>query len=193
MSIIFTERQAIRIRLEEIRESESKIREERQSLLQRLRELDNQERQSIDTESIMFQLMETVNALSRLIPHVPINVVLEDIKRDIKSSGIIQIQKDVVKPSDNNIVDHETVVIQKAIDSKLPSRRGKQQDIKKLVPMVISIFKNKGTPMKSKEIENKLFELHEIKYNNFTNFMIQLQKHDSRIEKVKYGIYQYKA
>lgn len=207
MSMIFTERQAIKGRLEEISQNRMREADERQMLMQRLRELDNQEKQAIDCESVLGSLMETVNTLARLIPSIPLNVVLEDIKRDFDRSGIIEHKKEEIKPLDNNIIDHDSVLRQKANDSTithkvtLPTRdgivyrrgKGNQYDIKQTCSLLVTIFKEKGIPMKSIEIERTFKDKYNMNWNNFTNAMIQMMKHDKKIQRVpqSFGFYQY--
>jgi hypothetical protein len=68
------------------------------------------------------------------------------------------------------------------------------KDAEEVLPLVVNIMKSHGGPMRLTDINNKLIELHNMKFTSSgcTSFINKLIKLDYNIEKVGYGLYEYR-
>src|SRR5690606_20688549 len=119
----------------------------------RLRELDDKEREVIDSEFVMTNLIEIIGQLSSLKSNNQDAIsYLKDNKPEI-------FEKEVSVALHNK----ETVMEQKDKDSLLPKK--KNYDLKKIAKIVLQFLKEFGMPVKSREIFNYLEQQYNYKWN----------------------------
>lgn len=190
---VFTERQAIKQRLEEIRQERRELLQEYHRLLDRLRELDNQEKEAIDVHSVVGSLESAVLTLKELIPHIPAEAVIRQVAAMVEEKKIQIITEEKQEPQvapehvikEQQRKDEERIVTYK--------RKGRLKgDV--LREVVVDILKEHGAPMKLEHIRKKAEEKlnREITSKAFSLAMSNMMLKDSRIQKPHRGYYQYK-
>lgn len=191
MVIMFTERIFLKQRVEEIREEKNKLNEEYMMIKQRLKELDEIEREAIDAESVIFKLTEAVKSLSKLIPPVPIDVIINHLQKEniISDEKII---KDNIEEKENIIIDNKKIEEQKDKDIKKSKfKRKSTKDIKDVSFITAKYLKDKGRPTKSSDIEKYLKEEYNMEWNNFTTAIKNMMVYEPKIKRAYRGFYQY--
>jgi len=166
---MFTERQAIQRRMEQIREERRALQEEYTTLLNRLRQLDEQEKEAIDIHALAERIHATAQIFSKILPPVnelPLNELFEQHEETTTTTTIIQ----------------ET------------TRKQKYNDLYQVTQRIVQILKERGVPMKVREIEQELAERFGIKWSNgsFYSVISKVIERDQRINRAHHGYYQYK-
>lgn len=162
---MFTERQAIQLRMEQIREERRALQEEYMTLLNRLRQLDEQEKQGIDLIALTDRLLGTAKLLSQVLPPI-----------------------DQLEPFfEQHEEETTTTIIQE-------TKRRKYKDLDQVAQRVAQILKERGTPMKAQEIEQELADRFGIKWSqgSFYSVLARVMERDSRIDRAHHGYYQFK-
>jgi hypothetical protein len=100
---MFTERTALRERLIEIREERRLLGDEHWTVIKRLRELDNMERESIDSEHVMNSLIQVIGDMRNVLPNIPIETYFKYLNQASATA-----YKDLIEPAP--IVEEVTIV-----------------------------------------------------------------------------------
>lgn len=193
---VFTERQAIQQRMAEIREERRELSNEYYTLMDRLRELDNVEKEAIDTESVVGNLTEAVKTLRSLIPFIPADALIKQVAEMVKENDItIEVDKEEQKPqvAPEHVIKHQQHVdAEKHITTKKTGRLSSSQ-VREIEQIIIDILKESGIPMKLLDIRNEVtkrigYEMHEGTFHaKVNNLMIK----NPRVTKPMRGYYQY--
>lgn len=192
---MFTERKAIKERMEQIKEEISELRKERDMLFMRLKELDNKSMEAYDISEVMENLSEITLNLSKLIPKIPLNTVIEEYKKEVLSKVSHEIRIEENTYEESNITE-KMVLEEKELDElSAPVRKRKSNDLNIVSSHVASILKEKGRPVRVGELEEELKEKYNIFWNStvaFNQALINIMKNDDRIERASRGFYQYR-
>lgn len=194
-----TERSAIKQRMQDIKEERRQLHNEYYELLDRLRELDSYEREAIDTEGIMGNLIHTVQILSQLTPTLPVEDLFERTVKKAVDSGMSIEVKEVQE--DHNIVPSHVVQEQmytdslRALENKPEKKKATTRtNSKKFTERIVEIMKIEGIPLRLSDIkqfyQNKYDE--EILDGTFFNRLTKAMEIDNKLQKVSRGFYQYK-
>lgn len=197
---VFTERAAIRERMTDIKEEKKRLNEEYYVLLDRLRTLDTQETEAIDTESVVGSLTDALRLLKELIPNIPTDVLITNLADKVKESGV-QIQAEL---EETPIVPEYIVAEQKYRDAqrqlheRTPGKKNNSKYLNKsdsgrLSDAIVALLKEKGIPTKLGELQDEIEqEFGPISGAAFHARMNTIMKNNSKVEKVMRGVYQYK-
>lgn len=189
---VFTERQAIKQRMEEIRQERRELLNEYYSLIDRLRELDNEEKEAIDSEAIVGSLTEAVKTIQQLIPHVPVSAVLEHVSQKIEQSKItITTEKPEKEVAPKPVITYQ----QRRDEQRVLTERKRSGRLRKeyVLGVVIEILKDKGTPVKLQTIEQELAQRVGKEYSKPYMFaMLDELIKNNKVEKPMRGFYQYR-
>lgn len=197
--MIFTERQAIKQRIEEIREERRALQNEYYELLDRLRYMDERELEAVDVESVMGNMTEAVISLQRLIPNIPADIMIRSLsemaeKNDWPVKPVPQAPKPQVAPahviSAQQANDARRVVT--TPQAKRPIPREKYQPLKEFEFDIVKMLRELGEPVKI----GMLYELYndtmpedlKIKYKAFVNRTNYLTENNANIVKPERGL-----
>lgn len=200
--VAFTERAAIKQRMADIQEERRELSREFYTLMDRLRELDSEEKESFDAESVIGNLAEAVLVLRELVPNIPTQALIERLADKVNESGTtIEVEKETA--DDNLIVPAHIVHEQQYRDSQrhilekpqqtLESKRYPKITVAQFNEKIIEMMKEKGRPMKVKEMRKQYEDEMgvEILPATFQNKIIKLMKDDPQVSKAGNGYYQY--
>jgi len=188
-------RERVKMLLDEKRELKQLYREESERIEKefydikiRLAQLDKENKDyikdTIDYENTLIKLTNVVDNLSKLIPQVPVENVIQKFneKFEDKKDNIIEEKFD--KTEINELKDKEKV--------KLTGNIGKNyKDIKIVADKIAFILKEAGQPLKSSKLEEILNKEYGWHWNNFTNTINRVLKYNNKIQKATRGYYQY--
>lgn len=181
---MFTERYSIEQRMREIREERRELQQEYYKLMDRLRELDDRDVQGYDVQTIMTNLGEAVSHLSQLVPVVPVEVAVEEFKKKVYRELYNEEQEK--SPSETNSVKQN---VQKAVQESILNTKStkKYADTRQVASWVRELLQEANEPMKTGDIEKKIYEEHGLKWANFSVVMKQVRDIDPRIQKSSKG------
>lgn len=211
---IFTEREAIKDRLASIRKEKEELRKVYQELndvetelFNRLRELDaiGQEHSGVvgvyDIQSLISDLTETVMYMKDLVPKVPVQVLIDEIKGQYENSGSLpkvlngdedKIEnkpkfREEVRESISREIRNAGVKLHKEVKM----REKKRFSAKEALPVVREYMERAGVPVPLKTIINILDTAGFEKAKNSTERIKSLMHLDDKIQPVSRGYYQY--
>jgi hypothetical protein len=180
---VFTERYAIEQRMREIREERRELQQEYYKLMDRLRELDDRDVHGYDVQTIMMKLGEAVSHLSQLVPSVPVEVAVEEFRKKINRESNYEEQEEQDEPTlETNLVKEN---VQKAVQESILNTKStkKHADIRQIASQVRGILQEANEPVKTGDIEKKIYEEYGLKWANFSVVMKQVRDIDPRIQK----------
>jgi hypothetical protein len=193
---VFTERQAIQQRMTEIREERRELGNEYYRLMDRLRELDTQEKEAVDIDGVVGSLTEAIKTLQSLVPHIPADALIKQVAQMVNEGGVgiieeTEEQKPQVAPA--HVISHQQQRDAEKHLTEKPRRVGKLKS-DDLNQMIIDVMKDKGVPMKLADIQTAVEEKvgYEINGGTFHNRMNNIMISNSKVEKPMRGYYQYK-
>lgn len=193
---VFTERQAIQQRMAEIREERRELGNEYYRLMDRLRDLDTQEKEAIDSEAVVGSLAEAVKTLRDLIPFIPADALIKQVAQLVKENEIeITVEEEEQKPqvAPAHVISHQQQMDAEKHLTEKPRRVGrvKSDDLNR---MIVDVLKDRGVPMKLEDIRQAVEEQVGYEFNGgtFHNRLNNLMISNSRVEKPMRGYYQYK-
>lgn len=191
---VFTERQAIKQRMSDIREERRELASEYYKLMDRLRELDSKEREAIDTESVVGSLTDAVNTLSSMVPHIPAQALIKSVAEKLAENQVtVTVEEEEVKEvaPEHVIADQQYRDSEKHLTEK-PQRIGKMKS-SELDNLIVSILKEAGVPMRLVDIRNKVQEEigYEINQGTFHNRVNRISENNPKVQKAMRGYYQY--
>lgn len=162
---IFTERTFLKDRAEAIKAERRALTDEYWKIQERLKELDGQELKSIDTESVMQNLITIVDRLmAQTAPAV---------------------KEPIIPPA-----TPEPEPVKQAVQNAVKSVKHTKRD--DVINVIVEFLKEQGTPVKGMVIERYLKNKYGWEWNNFTGTMNGFIRRDSRIHRVYRGFYGYK-
>lgn len=188
----FTEREFLEKRQEQIHEERRKLNEEYWAIANRLRELDGEERetlQSVDLDSTLSNLIKVVDKFSSLMPNVPAETIINGLLEKQAELGVDIL---VDENDSNNIEESQILELKDSEKKKDFTLNRKSKDLKIVRDKIISYIKERGIPVKSKEIEKYLKDEFGWTWKNFTVTMTNVMNIDSRVERASKGYYQVK-
>ena len=189
--MLFTERRAIEEMFNNLEAEKKEVKrqarleidsiEERQErLLSRLERLDNQEREAVDTESVLLKLVQTAEQLGELIPQVPAGDVIEraaaKIAANPEAAATIHIEK-----------EEESIVSKAAREQKLNSKPAPpaQIDRDQAIRIITNILKEQnGEKMKLSQLEKEFLNRTGKKYYNFSNRFSDWKKDIKNLKRI---------
>lgn len=205
---IYTEREMLKYLLECIQEEKKVLRgmyqdikQQETDLLNRVRELDNIGRSETkgvyDVQGLISDLSETLSRVSGLIPRIPIETVLEevrDIANGINSPAILDnvdgnntvLKSREYKLDKQNSLYREN---QKALANRKEEFKSKKFNAKTHGDLLISFMKDMGRPVSTAEIKGYLSE-RGFAEGNTSNRMTAMIKQHPKVSKVGHGYYQ---
>lgn len=219
MSVTFTEREALRQLIEYIKEERARLWEEYIKATRRLSELDkldnihpeNKQPITINLEPIGFTKEEPEHAQEgeqQELKDIQVTADLEIDDEDdwLKEYEGLTLEQTIEKFNRDNGIDLaddakkdtiSKVEIEIAKDYDEKSRPVKTntktsfyKDIKTITQDVVSILKEAGRPIRTREVIKQL-EDRGIVVNNPYSLLTETRKYDPRIQNVKFGYYQY--
>ena len=171
---MYTLRQAIHQRLNEISEERRQLSDERKQLIDMLHGLEDKAG-AVDTSSILYTMNQTVQALAELVPQVPASVVIQEIARkveanEMKVEGVAAIQSKV----------HEA-----AVESKLhsPLKKMKNYDSKEIGGLVVAYLREHSGLDTTSNIQKYLEDEHNIYYKDWAQAFYYIRKVEPRIKR----------
>ncbi|MCB5366918.1 Rok-like winged helix domain-containing protein [Collinsella aerofaciens] len=195
MNVTFSEREAIKKMMDYIESERTRLWDQYIKLSDRLRELDQIERhvnatmepkvenavavvkvkdpekeEEVNPEGTTVELAEFINNYNK-----------ENKNQTIENRVEYDRQKEILKDIDN-----------KKRSVKTPTRRGKYRDVKVITQYIKAILKEAGVPIKTSELIKRLKETG-IDVNSPYALIQQAQQYDPRIERAKFGYYQYRG
>ncbi len=187
----FTERQAIQQRMQQIREERRELATEYYDLLDRLRHLDEQDRDSVDVDAIVGTMADAVRTLKDLVPHIPYEAVMSHIAHMMGGYAIEEEANS--KPA---LVEPHEIHRQRTRDAQeqVTSRNPNRMDRTYLKEIVVNILKDSGMPIKLSALHEMVEQQLEHTYSSksLVAAMATWMLEDSRIEKPSRGYYQYR-
>jgi hypothetical protein len=159
----FTERNAIEDMIRANNNQIKDLRHENRDLLQRLREIDERDMNAETSLDIVEHLTEAVGKLSDVIPHIPVQAMIEHVveKQDVASQ---------VDPAMFNDKPEKTVIEEAANEQKLntPVKQPLFSN-EKAAGIIKEILMDFGdNDVKAKKIENEFYKRTGKKYANFS-------------------------
>lgn len=189
---VFTERVAIRQRIEEIKAERRQLNQEYHELLNRLQVLDAKDREAVDTEALIQSLIGAVGDLKQLIPHVPVETVLQHIAEnssDIQVNLSNQENERQVAPS-HVISQQQRQDVERVVTYSKTARTDRGY----LFNIILDVLKSYQQPVKLSvihlEVKEKLGRPYSEKALSQT--MRALLESNERVQKPARGYYQYK-
>lgn len=211
---VFTERTALRQRMEDIRQERKDLNEEYYTILDRLRELDNQERESIDTDTVISSLVSAVKTLQELTPSIPTDVLINTLAKKVEESGI-----EVTQQTEASLIPKQLVEEQQYRDSKkhlhekpvaykpepvkpevkpeppkMDVRTGKAKSAQsqKINELIVQVLKEKGVPITLGTLQEGIEkEVGPINRKTMVSKLRSMVEHDPKVTKPMRGFYQY--
>ena len=130
-------------------------------------------------------------------------IIVDKIGQEVDKKVTQQmVEEDITKTVEEIKSDTETSKVEKKPNKKADKPSYTEEGIRiittkdagEVLPLVINIMKANGGPMKLVDINNKLVELYNMKFTSSgcTSFMNKIIKLDYNIEKVGYGLYEYR-
>ena len=195
MNVTFSEREAIKKMMDYIESERTRLWDQYIKLSDRLRELDQIERhvnatmepkvestatvvkvkepkkeEEVNPEGTTVELAEFINNYNK-----------ENKNQTIENRVEYDRQKEILKDIDN-----------KKRPVKTPTRRGKYRDVRVVSQYIKAILKEAGVPIKTSELIKRLKEIG-IDVNSPYALISQAQQYEPKIERAKFGYYQYRG
>lgn len=195
MNVTFSEREAIKKMMDYIESERTRLWDQYIKLSDRLRELDQIERhvnatmepkvestatvvkvkepkkeEEVNPEGTTVELAEFINNYNK-----------ENKNQTIENRVEYDRQKEILKDIDN-----------KKRPVKTPTRRGKYRDVKVITQNIKAVLKEAGVPIKTSELIKRLREMG-IDMSSPYSLIQQARQYDPRIERAKFGYYQYRG
>lgn len=174
--VTFSEREALKHLIIYIQQERDRLLDEYTKAVNRLSELDRIDN-SIQhrEENIEMSLEEAIDKHNKENGYL--DVTDETTKNSIEYDGDREYYKDY--DNKNNRV------------TKIPSKSSKYQDVRRVSQDVVSILKEKGTPIKTKDLIVEMSN-RGIKTSSPYVLLNQIRRYQPRIERVDFGYYQYR-
>jgi hypothetical protein len=200
---MFTERTAIRERIQEIKQEKAELRnryyEEKSTLeteysmlLERLREMDESNSMQVDMESLVGSLIDSVNILSQIAPKPNVHQIVNA----IKSPEMEEMVHNIVEEIHEEVKEKHTIKTADIEESKereskkTVTKRRSYNDLASKAPQIVSIMKEFGRPVQIGELIPHLEEIGIKVGSNPSSLMTNIMNHDNRIERAMKGYYQ---
>lgn len=184
---MYTERQAIQDEMHDNRRQINLLRDRNQSLLSRLREIDERDMKdevSYDAlNTLTASLTEVIGKMGDIIPHIPVGAMIEHITKQVDTS-IVEVAASSEEVKKDTPVEKEKE--QERIHSK-PKKPG-NMSIEKAGSIIKAILQEKGM-LKSKILEDEFFARTGKRYSNFTTQLNKAMEKFPSIKKVGKGYY----
>jgi hypothetical protein len=179
--------------MEQIKEERRGLQDEYFQHMKRLSELDQQERQAYDVESILGSLVDHTNKLLHLIPPVDTNkafdVAVQQIKEQITETSSIGTVLPIDEPP---IIPKQEIVKLQEKELDIKGRKRNHNSILDVALNIITILKESDRPfLKPKQINEELYKRFNYRYANISAVMKRAIDLDDRIEKIAQGSYRY--
>ena len=202
---IYTEREMLKYLVECIQEEKrivrgmyQDIKQQEITLLDRMRELDNigrKETQGVyDVQGLISDLSNTLNKVSGLIPRIPIETILEDIRNRASNSGVTIVEgSSSILSNPEYQKDKQNLIFkenQKALSKRNLEVKKRKFNAKSNGKVLLEFIKNSGRPVSVSEIKEFL-DSEGYTEGNTSNRMTAMLKVYPRLEKVSHGFYQY--
>jgi hypothetical protein len=181
---MYTERNAIEDLIRENRNHMKDLREQNMELMKRLRDLDERDMKTNSFDiynELTDSLTEVVSKLSELIPHVPVQQLIEHIQQNVDTS--------IVEPAEKK---PEPTPVQKAAQNQIIHMNPPKTISKERTASIIkSILEEAKGEVKTKQLEEEFYNRTGKKYANFNEQLKQSMKIYPSIEKAGHGRYKY--
>lgn len=192
MDVTFSEREAIKKMMDYIESERTRLWDQYIKLADRIRELDQIESPVNDTieskiESVAvvkakdIKTKEEVNSEGATLELAEFINNYNKENQTTKNKVEYDRQKEILKDIDN-----------KKRPVKTPTRRGKYRDVKVVSQYIKAILKEAGVPIKTSELIKRLKEIG-IDVNSPYALISQAQQYEPKIERAKFGYYQYRG
>lgn len=200
--VTFTEREAIRKMLDYLQKEKERIYNQEMNLLDRLRELDNIEEPKAEIPSLhpLYQ-----PDYSNVIPCNLTGIELEPEKEwtpcewahaEESEAQNVETFKELEQFAEKSLIPKTEIEALKDKDQKnnpikIPTRNSNYRDVKVVAQYIKAILKENEVPMKTSDLIEKLKETG-INISSPYVLLAQATKYEPRIQKAKFGYYQYK-
>ena len=199
-NFVITERSAIKQRMKEIQEERRALSQEYWGMMERLRELDDIEREHpmlVDPTALIAQLLSTVSELKSLIPTPSIDQVLDYMKKQGVAQQIQEIHEETTTSTVTTtmISSKDLVLEQQKSESTRSVKRVHRDMLKDQSYVVVEVMEAFGRPVRLKDIMSQLKEkdIETVESRQATNWMRNLMELNPRIQKApSFGMYQLK-
>lgn len=178
MDPVYTERKALKDYIDWIKEERRRLSDEYWNAVERLRELDDVDRkeQPIDLNEKLF---DTINTLSKMIPSVPVEKVVSELKTDLS-----------VPTTKNEIVSYTDIDDQRQRDKKRSGTVRKSRiNYDMLTNEIINFMDEKGIPVNLSTITKHLVSKG-LTLSNPTIMMNKAMEVNHKIQRISKGVYQ---
>lgn len=191
---MFNERFAIQQRMSEIKEERRELQDEYYKLLDRLRDIDKDSAQSegftSDYAKLTEELAAAVQAVTKLVPSVPVAQVIESFKQENPT-----LAENIIKENKPNLTETQERV-QKEVRKALVSIEASESILSKIKPkqaepIVLNILREEGVPLAPSVIYEKL-NAKGYETNTAIHEILRRLALDRKIESPTYGFWQAK-
>lgn len=190
---VFTERHAIRQRMQEIKEERRELNTEYYQLLDRLHTLDTEEKEAVDVDSVVSSLTEAVRVLKSLQPNIPADVLIQHVADLVKTENVVILDDtDHKEVAPQHVIQHQQHLdaTKHLSEQSYSVGKIKSADIDQ---MVIDYLKEVGIPVKLGSIKSAIETKTGLTFRDgtFHNRMSNLMIKTSKVSKPSRGYYQY--
>jgi hypothetical protein len=200
---VFTERQAIQQRLEQIKEERKELTVEYHRLLDRLSLIDAHERETLDSDAVLGSLMHAVQTLKDLVPFIPPEALITQMAQLVKDGELNLIDEAEKEVAPAHIISHQQHFDAnkhlerqpKPEQQEKPSPKPRVRIDKELQKNTIKrILIEHGVPMKLDLLTDKLKDELGAVYSKgaFQNLLVEMLETDEKFERPMRGFYQYR-
>lgn len=189
---VFTERHAIRQRMQEIKEERRELNSEYYQLLDRLHALDAEEKEAVDVDSVIGSLTEAVRVLKSLQPNIPTEVFIQHVTDLVKTEHTIIEEDEIAEVAPQHLIHHQQHLDATKNLTEPERKVGRVRSIE-IDQMIIDYLKEVGVPVKLGKIKSAIEQKtgQEFRDGTFHNRLSNLMIKSSRVTKPTRGYYQY--
>ena len=182
MNVTFTEREALRQMMNYIKEERQRLWEEYVKATNRLAELDKIEGtvEEVKEKPVEDEIVKGVVESMTLTEAIELHNKQRGIKEEPVKETVYNSDMERYKDFDNS----KRVV-------RTPIKRSKYRDVKSISKTAVAILKEAGRPLKTAELIEGL-EKRGINVNTPYVLIQQIRTYEPKIERVKFGYYQYR-
>lgn len=186
---MFTERIALQEELHDIRMQMMELREQKMSVMKRLREIDERDMKSnsIDVmENLSSKLIDALGIIAEIVPNVSAPEMIEYLQEKK------QINPELVEDPNEKAAEPTQVeeAAQKEKIHKKPQQRFSKEHNASLIK---TILEETGREMKLNEIQNEFFARCGVRYRNFGEQMTRAKEQFPKIKSTTRGYYKLEA
>jgi hypothetical protein len=188
---MYTERDAIELRLREIGEERRALNDERTRLLDRLHTLDTRDATQLQAEGgsinvLVRELSNAVQRLSDLIPTISVQDVIDDVKQKNEAAAHVIIEETQQEAPVKTAVRRAA---QKSNSAKPTQKKGRLTPRERVIPKILEIIREAPQPIAPKDIAEKLRK-EEMVIGGIYQYLQDVSK-DDRITQPERGKYAY--